>query len=341
MIKHFGGATSSRAADAAIGRGMADVLAALDSVIDDDAALARVLCLTAPAPASITTQLAPRRLTLHAGAVAAAALAAAAVALVAVIAPGADHSRDRGSDVLAAYVVQRVDKALSAADPGMIARMTVTTRTGSGATTTAQEWSYGDEWRSVTYSPAGHTAYDAGYRAGIYTVVSDATRTWAPQHALGGPANLVPRPRACEPVVGAFPLLFEPGLPGAGLSGGWLPSTVVRDLHGAVSCGTLTVAGRQRVDGNEAIELSSRPGSPISETIWVSPDTYLPVRVVVRSPADEPGPSQTADITWLRPTAQNLASIAVPIPAGFRRVPFIETVTPSRQHVPTWSAGKV
>lgn len=38
----FGAGTKMGAADAAVGRGMADVLAALDNVIDDDAALGRI-----------------------------------------------------------------------------------------------------------------------------------------------------------------------------------------------------------------------------------------------------------------------------------------------------------
>jgi hypothetical protein len=38
----FGDRTKREAADAAVGRGMADVLAALDNVIDDDAALERI-----------------------------------------------------------------------------------------------------------------------------------------------------------------------------------------------------------------------------------------------------------------------------------------------------------
>ena len=38
----FGGGPKREAADAAVGRGMADVLAALDNVIDDDAALGRI-----------------------------------------------------------------------------------------------------------------------------------------------------------------------------------------------------------------------------------------------------------------------------------------------------------
>jgi len=42
----FGGGTKREAADAAVGRGMADVLAALDNVIDDDAALGRICSST-------------------------------------------------------------------------------------------------------------------------------------------------------------------------------------------------------------------------------------------------------------------------------------------------------
>jgi Sigma-70, region 4 len=77
-----------------------------------------------------------------------------------------------------------------------------------------------------------------------------------------------------------------------------------------------------------AIELTSRPDSPISETVWVSPGTYLPVRVVIRIAPGLPVLQQTADIIWLPATAQNLAKLTVPIPAGFRRVPLAQAVTP-------------
>jgi hypothetical protein len=55
---------------------------------------------------------------------------------------------------------------------------------------------------------------------------------------------------------------------------------VVSDLRAAISCRILTVAGRQRVDG---IELTSRPGGPLPETIWVSPGTYLAVLAEIRT----------------------------------------------------------
>lgn len=127
-------------------------------------------------------------------------------------------------------------------------------------------------------------------------------------------------------------MLFRPGLPGIGFSASSLSAASA--LHAAISCGTLTVAGRQRIDGIEAIELTSRPDSLISETIWVTPGTFLPVRVVVRSSPSSPVLQQTADITWLRPTAQNLAKLTVPIPAGFRRVPLSQAVTPIVRQLP-------
>jgi len=284
------------------------------------------------APAGLTRRVARRRrrrLALRSVAGAAAALAASAVALVAAGVPGAP--------VADASVVQRVDGALSTAEPAAIAQMTVTTRTAAfpgekAVTTTAEEWSYGDQWRSVTNTSAGRPVYDEGFSASsVYTLVNYPARTWARQPGLGRPAVPVPAPRGCAPVVAAVPLLFRPWLPGFGSAASSSPATVARTLRTAISCGTLAVAGRQRVDGIEAIELTSRRNSLISETIWVSPGTYLPVRVVVRSAAGVPVVQQTADITWLPPTARNLAELTVPIPAGFRQVPLIEAVQPGLQ----------
>jgi hypothetical protein len=293
------------------------------------------------APAGLTRRVARRRRRRLAlcSAAGMAALTAGAVALAVVVVPG---TRYDGIDP-AAYVVKRVDSALSAAEPGDIAQVTITTRSaalpgGQAATNTAEEWSYGGQWRSVTYSPAGHPVYDEGLsNSSVYTLVSYLTRTWTRQPGLGHPAvpaPLVPGPRGCGPVVAAVPLLFRYGLPAIGSVAGSLPMTVARDLRAAVSCGTLTAAGRQRVNGIEAIELTSRPDSPISETIWVSPGTYLPVRAVVHSVPGKSALQQTADITWLPPTAQNLAKLTVPVPAGFRQVPLAGTVIPILRRIP-------
>jgi hypothetical protein len=351
----FGGGTGAQSADAAVSRGMADLLAALDNVIDDDAALGRICArfdesMPSAAPRrGGETVATPRargpaaswRPALRPVGAAAVALAAGAVALVAVVVPGSGHGGTDRSAVDAAYVVQRVDSALSAAGPGEIAQMSVTTHGGAasggaGVAATAEEWSSGGRWRSVAYSSAGDRVYDEGFSiASGYTVVSYQTRTWARQHGSGGPAALAPGSRGCAPVIATRPLLLQPGLPG-GLPAGWLPSTVARDLRAAISCGTLVVAGRPRVDGIEAIELTSRPDSPISETVWVSPGTYLPVRVVIRPLSGQPGPWQTADITWLAPSAQNLARLNVPVPPGFRQVPLAQVVTPD-MHIRVWT----
>ena len=363
----FGGGTSIQAADAAVGRGMADVLAALGNVIDDDTALERIcarldekvpcaaLSQAARADAdesgartsmaeAITTARASgpvasrRRLALCSVAVATAALAAGAMALATIGIPAAGRGGARKPAVNTAYVVKRVDSALRAADPGAIAQMTVTTSSaatssgGQPAPATAEEWSYGDRWRAVTYSPSGHLLYDEGSStASVDTVVSYRTRAWARQHESGRPAALAPGTGGCEPVVAGLPLLFQPGLPAGGLPAGWLPSTVAKDLRAAVSCGDLVSAGMQRVDGIAAIKLTSSPDSMIPETIWVSPGTYLPARVVIRPAPGTPGPVQSANITWLKPTTQNLAHLTVPIPAGFRRVPFAEAIRSTSQ----------
>ncbi|MGH3288203.1 MAG: hypothetical protein ACRDPD_26560 [Streptosporangiaceae bacterium] len=305
------------------------------------------------APAGLAGQIARRRrrrrLALCSVTGAAAALTAGGVALAVVVVP----SQQRTGIELTADVVKRVSSALTAADPGDIAQMSVTTSSaspygGKTTTTTAEEWSYGDQWRSVTYSSPGHPLYDEGYTASAsssaYTLANYSTRSWTKRPGLGRPAaaipfSTLPASRGCRPAIGALPLLYKFGLPGIGLPASSLPSTVARSLRTAVSCGTLTVTGRQSVDGIEAIKLTSRPGSFISETIWVSPSTYLPVRVVVRSASGAsgapgaPAVQQTADITWLSPTAQNLAELTVPIPAGFRQVSLSAVAAPTFKQI--------
>ena len=347
MIRHlrgrFSGRASREAAHRTVARGMTDVLAALDNVVDDDAVLGRIYAaratsMSVEAPdrhagttagqgselgSAITTGRARgtvpshRRLALRSVA-GGAALAAGAVALVAVLVPGARPGGNETPAVSAAYVVRQVNSALSVAEPGEIADMTVTTRgaAASSGRTTAEEWSFGRQWRTVTYSAAGRPIYDEGVSASsVYTVVSYKTRAWARQARAGQLAPLAP-------------LLPSRLGRGPGLRSG-LPVTVPGFLRNAVSRGSLAEAGRQRVDGIEAIKLTSPPGSLLSETVWVNPRTYLPVRVITQPIPGQPGSGQTADITWLRPTRQNLAKLTVPIPGGFRKFPLADLTGPS------------
>ena len=266
-----------------------------------------------------------------------AALAACAVVFAVLAVPGAPRGNAGrpaasvtatvGPVIDAAYVTKRVDAALSAAGPAEIAQLTITTDALGGATT-AHEWSYGDQWRSIVYSPQGRPDYEEGGDASVFTLVSYPARTWSRQSGVRGSGAPASGHDDCLQAAVAMRSLLMPGAPQLGPAAG-TPASVVTLLHTAVSCGSLILAGRQQVDGADAITLTSRSGSPLTETIWVNPATYLPVRVVLRSAAGSAALQHTADITWLQPTAQNLARLAVPIPAGFRRVPFAPLVIPN------------
>lgn len=319
------------------------------------------------APAGLTGRAARRRrrrLTRRSVGAAAAVLAAGAVAALAIVVPGAGPISTRARITQSAYVLRRVDSALNAAEPGAIAQMTVRTLIatvgGKTRTVTAEEWSDGGRWRSVTFSSAGHPLYDQGSSASpVYTVVSYLRHTWGRQYLRAGHLTIGPRsgshismPRGYSVPHGClFPvsLLFRSGLPGMRPSAGALPATVARDLRTAIRCGALRVAGRQRLDGVNAIKLRSTPKSPVTETVWASPSSYLPLRVVARMTPGHPLSAQaaevvqqTADIRWLPPTTRNLARLAVSIPAGFRRVPLIRVLWPLLQHlVPAQSPSGV
>lgn len=292
------------------------------------------------APAGLTYQIARRRrrrLALR-SMTGVAVLAAGAAAVAVLVLPSVNGADRQAVD--AAYVVKNVSNALSTAAPGTIAQMTITTSGGPNGTTTAEEWSNGQQWRSVTYTSSGQPVYDEGYSTTSgYTLVSYPTKTWAGETGLGrpyAPASALPPSvkHGCGQALGSFPVLFRLGLPSTSTSAGSLPTTVAEALRTAVSCGSLAVAGRQTVDGTETIKLTSRPGSLISETIWVDPSTYLPVRVTTNSALGYSPTRQTADFTWLPPTTQNQAKLTVPVPAGFRKVSLIEAVTPNLKHVP-------
>lgn len=282
------------------------------------------------APAGMVREAQRRRARRRArrAATAGAALAACAAAVVVVVLAGLPGAQQKSPNptrtVDTAYVAKRATSALSAAGSAEIAQMTVTS-SGPLGTRTAKEWSYGDRWRSVVYSSAGQSVYDEGGVSSTYTLVNYSARTWARQRGVVGQTGPASQQAGCVRAAAGISLLFRPGL---GLSAGSSSSSVVELLRTAITCGSLTEAGQQRVDGIEATKLTSRPGSLLSETIWVSPTMYLPVRVVISLTGGTSVTQQTADITWLKPTVQNQARLTVPIPAGFRQVPFGPTVMP-------------
>jgi RNA polymerase sigma-70 factor (ECF subfamily) len=87
---------------------------------------------------------------------------------------------------------------------------------------------------------------------------------------------------------------------------------------------TSALVGPARIDGQRAIELRQGTAARGMLRIWVSPDTYLPIRTV-STPPGVPAASPQAirdDYTWLPDTAANRRQLtrSVAIPAGFRQV---------------------
>jgi hypothetical protein len=100
----------------------------------------------------------------------------------------------------------------------------------------------------------------------------------------------------------------------------------------ALSCGLFRLAGRQYVDGVDAMRLAGQPQYGIRETLWINPATYLPVRLSATL-SGRPGPSQqvVTDFRFLPPTRANLAALhaairRAPIPITFRLLPARYTV---------------
>jgi hypothetical protein len=89
-------------------------------------------------------------------------------------------------------------------------------------------------------------------------------------------------------------------------------STSPASIKSALACGGLVKAGTETVQGVPAIKLTSTSKLTSHQlTIDVSPDSFLPVRVVFGD--------IEMDYRWLQPTAANLAKLTPHIPPGFRQ----------------------
>jgi hypothetical protein len=157
-------------------------------------------------------------------------------------------------------------------------------------------WAYQGTQKYAAYSPSGQRVFDMGISiakgSATEIVVIYANRTWwTATNPLTGPRSL-----GCA--TNSIQLSAAPG-------NGW-PAFIRSQL----SCGAYTVAGRQVVNGIDAIKIT---GSTGQLTLLVNPATYLPIRLTI-------GPMQD-DFQWLRPTPANLAQLKQPVPAGFRQVP--------------------
>ncbi|HEV8222649.1 MAG TPA: hypothetical protein VGQ05_20475 [Streptosporangiaceae bacterium] len=207
----------------------------------------------------------------------------------------------------AAYVVHRMRSAL-AANHAVLRISDHAPDSQTGQPVWDVIWSSPDSHttRTVDLAPDGHPV--SGYlvtiwpRRTVSIVISYGSRTWSRTVYPFGSATPAsgPAPRHETPAQGAARLRAE------------------------VASGQLTLVGPARVDGQRAIELQRGTAATGLLRMWVSPDTYLPIRTV-STPPGVPASSPQAirdDYTWLPNTAASRRQLtrAAAIPAGFRQV---------------------
>jgi hypothetical protein len=263
-----------------------------------------------------------RRLVARTGAAAGIAAAAAAAVILA-----AGRSAGEPPMLTDAYVVRQVQAALSAAqaNDGKVMRAVTRIPAFQGTITS---WTYRDA--GLDQVPLAHglriQAHQAAGSAVTYTFVDYPSRTWSREVLTLRPGD---RPMTI-PELGQ--LLTTPGCAKAMAS-----RTPVLDwpgyLRAELACGAFRYSGYATMDGTRAVTLTSVqvPGAAYRETLWVSPRTYLPVRVVSQALPHlgimVPGMNQpvVSDFQWMPPTPANVAKASATIPAGFRHVSRVPT----------------
>jgi hypothetical protein len=223
----------------------------------------------------------------------------------------------------AAYVVRQVERAVAASE-GRLIQYAYTVDLGPGGKPIPgyeASWLYGSEpgptgtgdmRRIDVWGGRVHMAYGSAWADGkqTQTAVNYDSKTWdRGLQRLRGSSYKPPRcPVTLVPPAGSF-----------GYSA---------FLRQALECGTFSVAGRATVDGVRTIEIVNLAASAsVRVDYWVSPQTYLPVRLVYDTDTGntQPGVDRTdeqTDFRWLAPTKANLALLDVRVPAGFRKDPY-------------------
>ena len=296
-----------------------------------------------------------RTITLRAAAAGAAVIAATGV-LVAVARPGAGpapgthqapaRQAAAGPAVrTAAYVFGRTERALAAAEEENLVEEIHTVsrnyplglaevltyhlngetyhviRQAGMAASQEDIWSYHGQLRERGLDAAGKPVFDASSTttrspAGSRTVMSVSgagvdygSRTWWRT---------------------ALQFSLPAGSGQSGCASAYLPPPVgttvdwAAEIRAALSCGHYQLAGTEQVGTVSAIKLvSAKVNGPYTETLWVDPRTYLPIRLTwhwLDQRGQGPG-TLTGDFRWVQPTQANLGDLRVTVPGGFERAP--------------------
>jgi hypothetical protein len=217
-----------------------------------------------------------------------------------------------------AYVVNHVSAALAATNA---IGYTTAHYSGTGAIGFLSDrvigWEFGDLSRQLIESSAGRPLVDNSARPedgrGAIISVHYPSRDWmsitVPSSELPGPSGGSNR---CDGI------LVSPFAADERTAADWK-----QIIQAGLKCGMFTVAGRQWVDGVDAIKLTGHKPEAGS-TIWVDPSSYLPVRLTGRVQLIAGGTDKqdagtlTINFRWLPPTRANLRELTAPIPKGFR-----------------------
>jgi hypothetical protein len=219
-----------------------------------------------------------------------------------------------------AYVISRVERALSA--PGM-ANMVAYTRTVYPAGVTLQPvpggvtgsgdpgassprggdyellWAYHHSGNLSSFTASGQRVFDERITVGkaslSTTVVTYASHTWWRAQSAR-PAATGSASQGC--------------LPGGQIRLNGSANAWPDFIHSQLACGAYTVAGKQLLGGVDALKITGGSGQI---TLWVNPVTYLPMRL-------EQGGAVQVNFQWLAPTRANLAMLNMPVPASFHQV---------------------
>lgn len=191
----------------------------------------------------------------------------------------------------------------------------------------AANWYYGGVWQTALVEANGKLAYDLGVtgrtsRAISLALVDYPGKTW--QQFTVATTQGGASPQGCARA--------WPGLSGFTPSASVAWGEQVRHLLG---CGLYAQAGREIVDGVDAIKLvptgaERLPG--VRATIWVNPSTYLPVRILIAM--SSPRTWLHYDFRWLPLSRANLADVRLRIPAGFRQSGPPQVIPPPPANAP-------
>jgi hypothetical protein len=262
-----------------------------------------------------------RAITTRAVAAAGAAAVLTAGALSVADVTGAFGRAAGGAQVrTTAYVISRVERALSAPDMSNLVAYTrtvypsgVTLRpvprglNGSGGPGVSPGrpgeyellWAYQHTTKLSAFTATGQRVFgerlSVGKNSLATTVVTYTSHTWwraqsARPHVTGSASQ------GCLPG-GEIRLI--------GGASAW-PDFI----HSQLACGAYTVVGKQELGGVDALTITGGGGQIM---LWVNPATYLPMRL-------EQGKLIQVNFRWLAATRASLAMLNMPVPASFRQV---------------------